>query len=890
MGKRERKSHSAGRSAILEVLPGGEQTEVASVFRRVSQTGAPERIEAYFAPSERWYEATVTASDGGLTVFFRDMTRRRSAEEEVRKSSARALEILDSVPQIIWSSDADGQCEYLSPQWYAFTGRRRGADFGLGWAEVLHPEDAGRAQQSWQAAMAAGARYEDEFRIRDRDGGYRWTLVQAAPQRDEQGCVRRWFGTCTDIHDRVLAQQALERSEALNRSILNSSPDCIKLLEADGTILFVNPLGPRLLEIDDATPLIGACWFDLLSPDVAEAAKTAVAKACSGLVQHLTVMQPTTAGREKWFHILVSPVRSAAEVQRVVVVARDITEQKKAEAALATSEAMHRSVLEASPDCIKVMALDGALEIMNSPGLCAMELDSFEQVKGRSWLELWPSDVQPEVRSALEAARGGETARFTAFCPTAKETPKWWDVVVTPMCNADGRVDRILSISRDITATREAAEQLRQASEEDALTGLPNRRTFQAHLQAATIRAMESGGMVGLLLVDLDHFKHVNDTLGHSAGDYLLRTFAHRMKGSVRTSDFVARLGGDEFAVILEAASEGDLLRAGESILARLQLPVKIEGHALSAGASIGGALFPRDASTAQELLKNADTALYALKTAGRGGTKMFHNYMREEAQQVASQLSLARIAVSETSIVPYYQPKVNLKTGSIVGFEALLRWEHPRRGVQEPDTILEAFKDYELASKIGELMQNKVFSHITQLRGSGMELGQVSLNAAPAEFLRDDYAERLLWRLQHHEVSASSIEIEVTEHAFVDRSSELVARALTELKNAGVRISLDDFGTGHSSLSHLRDFPVDVVKIDRSFVDQMLDDQEIAAIVRAVIHLAHSLSIDVVAEGIETSDQMDLLKTAGCTFGQGWLFGRPAAPDEIARILGKAA
>jgi EAL domain-containing protein (putative c-di-GMP-specific phosphodiesterase class I) len=274
------------------------------------------------------------------------------------------------------------------------------------------------------------------------------------------------------------------------------------------------------------------------------------------------------------------------------------------------------------------------------------------------------------------------------------------------------------------------------------------------------------------------------------------------------------------------------------------------------------------------------------LKGSGRGGTRMFHNYMREEAQKVASQLNLARIAISEQTVIPYYQQKVDLKSGKIGGFEALLRWNHPTRGIQHPDSIAEAFKDYELASKIGELMQKKVFHDMRAWRAAGIDFGRVSINASPAEFLRDDYAQKLLARAAEYQVPGDFIEVEVTEHVFLDRGAEYVSRALGILSEAGVRLSLDDFGTGYSSLSHLRDFPVNVVKIDRSFIFKLVDDPEIASIVTAVIDLAASLKLEVVAEGIETPEQEAMLREKGCGLGQGYFFGRAVAGDEVPILM----
>ena len=264
----------------------------------------------------------------------------------------------------------------------------------------------------------------------------------------------------------------------------------------------------------------------------------------------------------------------------------------------------------------------------------------------------------------------------------------------------------------------------------------------------------------------------------------------------------------------------------------------------------------------------------------------MFHQHMREQAQLVSSQLSLARNAINQDSVEPHYQQKIDLHTGQIAGFEALLRWRHSTRGIQLPDTVAEAFKDYELASRIGELMQRRVFNDMRRWLSAGLSFGFVAINAAPVEFLRDDFAERLLACMRSYGIPPHLVEIEITEHAFLERGSGFVGRALMELSREGVRIALDDFGTGSSSLSHLRDYPVDVVKIDRSFIDKVTSDPEVRAIVCAVIDLAKSLKIEVVAEGIETHDQYCFLTHQSCDMGQGYLFGRAVPAGEVPLLL----
>lgn len=546
---------------------------------------------------------------------------------------------------------------------------------------------------------------------------------------------------------------------------------------------------------------------------------------------------------------------------------------------LAQAEMLYRSILEASADCIIVLSLDARIELMNGPGLRAMDLESTASARPLEWADLWTRKARPRAWSAIEDARDGKVARFVAKRPGARGTAKWWDVVITPIQDEKGPPARLLCICRDITGAKTVADRLRWTSKHDSLTRLANRAAFQEHLEAAALRSMASGEGFGLLLLDLDYFKHVNDTLGHAAGDELLKVVAERLQSSTRSSDFAARLGGDEFAVVIDGVGTDDeLIAIGNRIVKQLNAAIQIGGRMVRAGVSIGGARFPGHGSAAHELFNNADTALYALKNSGRGGTKLFESQMRAQAQQVASQLSLARVALDENSVQPHYQAKVDLQTGKITGYEALLRWLHPQRGLQLPSTVQEAFKDFELASKIGELVQNRVISDIRSWLDQGLDFGRVSINAAPAEFLRDDYAEKLLSALEQGRVDPRFVEVEVTEHVFLDRGSEYVSRALNLLNQEGVQIALDDFGTGYSSLSHLRDFPVQVVKIDHSFVERMVEDDEISAIVTAVIRLAQSLSLSVVAEGVETDQQRRILVDKGCPLGQGFLYGRPAS------------
>lgn len=802
--------------------------------------------------------------------------RRLSSEasDRANMTANRLMQVLESTSDCVFSLDREWRFTYLNrraKKEFAFGEKLRGRHV----LDVFPQLERTLFWPAYQKVM----RDRESLRVEGfMPGLNHWYEVHAEPIDDG---ITIYF---RNIDERKAAEQAVRNREEQQRRTLAYVPQMIWSTRPDGFHDYYSPLWYEFTGILEGST-DGEGWNDMFHPDDQDRAWSAWQHSLeTGDPYEIEYRLRHHTGDYRWVLGRANPEKNAAgEILRWYGTCTDIHEGLHAKRAWHESRTLHESLLDSSADCIKLIKPDGTIAFMNEPGIRSMELASLETVLGKRWASLWPAESEHAVHEALETASSGQVARFSGYCSTASGKPRWWDVVVSPVRNERGEIDRLLSISRDITEQRETAQELKRASEEDALTNLPNRRAFASRLQAATIRAMQSGGQVAVLLIDLDHFKHVNDTLGHSAGDYVLTVFAQRLKEAIRSSDFVARLGGDEFAVVLEAPhGKIDPRQIGDNMMKRLQRPIRFERQYINAGASIGGAVFPDNSSNANELLKNADIALYSLKEAGRGGTMMFEKDMLNHAKIVASQLSLARSELTEISIEPHYQPKVDMKSGQIAGLEALLRWRHRNRGLQMPHTISEAFKDYELASKIGEIMQTKVFGDARGWLDRKLPVGFIAINAAPAEFLRDDFAEKFLQRMHANAIPASLVEIEVTEHVFLQRGTDYVGRALALLHKAGVRIALDDFGTGHSSLSHLRDYPVDVLKIDRSFVDRMATDSEVRAIVSAVITLAKSLKKDVVAEGIETKLQAQLLLQDGCELGQGYYFGKAIQADQV--------
>ncbi|MET0531233.1 MAG: EAL domain-containing protein, partial [Microvirga sp.] len=442
-------------------------------------------------------------------------------------------------------------------------------------------------------------------------------------------------------------------------------------------------------------------------------------------------------------------------------------------------------------------------------------------------------------------------------------------------------------IISDITAQKEAEERILWTAHHDPLTNLPNRAIFQARLANALEQSANIGRKVGLILLDVDHLKEINDTIGHDAGDAVLQAVANTLTRTVRATDIVARNGGDEFAIILPGITGEDEVKAvAFPILEELQKPFTYGIRTLDCRASFGVSIWPDHAQEAADLLKQADAALMTAKTTGRSKVMVFEPSMRTETQKKAQMRNNAREAIDTRSIEAFYQPKVFLNSGLLAGFEALLRWRNSSNGIELPGKLQAAFDDPHLAFGLSKQMHDIVFDDMRRWLQSGLEFGHVAINASPAEFKAGDFADQILERLRRAEIPTHHLELEVTETVFLGHGAESVEKALRTLSAEGVKIALDDFGTGYASLSHLKQFPVDIIKIDRSFVHDLASNANDTAILQAVLNLGRNLGITTVAEGVETSVQAAFLRSQGCDLGQGYLFGRAVPGGNIPDLI----
>ncbi|CAG0958933.1 putative signaling protein [Rhodocyclaceae bacterium] len=467
------------------------------------------------------------------------------------------------------------------------------------------------------------------------------------------------------------------------------------------------------------------------------------------------------------------------------------------------------------------------------------------------------------------------------------EYAEW--LTITTVRNAEGGLHRRIALFSDITERKQADEIIWQQANYDTLTGLPNRRLFRDRLRQELRRAERNRGSLALLFIDLDRFKEVNDALGHDAGDQLLVEASRRIVACVRETDTVARLGGDEFTVTLPAMEDpGAVERIAQTIVQSLSEPFTLGRETVYVSGSIGITEYPVDAEDLETLLKHADQAMYAAKEAGRNGYSWFTPSMQYAAQVRRGLVHDLRGALAAGQFEVYYQPIVELPSRRIVKAEALLRWRHPERGMVSPEVFIPLAEEVGLINEIGEWVFHQVAAQARRWRASGLHDLPISVNKSPRQFATVSDGQDWLDHLKGIELPPVGLIVEITEGLLLDERPE-VAERLRSFRAAGIQIAIDDFGTGYSALSYLQKFDIDIVKIDKSFVQHLATDSRDRALAEAIVAMAHKLGLKVVAEGVETEQQQEHLVAAGCDYAQGYLYARPMPAADFERMLRSA-
>jgi diguanylate cyclase (GGDEF)-like protein/PAS domain S-box-containing protein len=744
----------------------------------------------------------------------------------------------------------------------------------------------------------------DEWRLRKPDGSHVWFEAHGYALRNEAGRLMAIEGILTDISERKRIEARLHFANALLASELECSPDGILVVDGNARIVSVNrrfldmwqvpadlmsggPEEPLLPQCSDDAPVLAAVTARIKDPE-------AFAARVRHLYDHPDEVArdqlETTDGRFIDRHSRPLHDASGGYLGRIWFF-RDITDLKQAQQALAESEEKFRTIVASVNEGIFLSDPDTGTFVDVNPPACSMFGYTREELIGRE-IKILSSDVPPYTQSnVVQWIRMVQTAgpqTFEWHCK-AKDGRLFWGELSVRSAEF-GAKSLMLATLRDITDRKLIEADILRMARYDSLTGLANRAVFLERLRLAIARAPRGSGRFAMLYLDLDHFKDVNDTLGHPLGDALLRAVADRLLACVRKTDLVARFGGDEFAVLQENMTDPESAeRLAAKIRDSLAAPYLIEGNRIRSTVSIGIVPFSDDIRDAEAMMIKADLALYRAKDEGRNRFRFHASELDDKVRERVTIGEDLRLAIERDEFELVYQPQVELASGRIVGLEALIRWNHPTRGLLLPATFIPIAETTGSIPGIGKWVIERACRQIAQWRERlppEIMPASVAVNLSAAQFrLAPALDQVIAASLAKYDVDPGLLELELTESVLME-TTEKHKEAFARLRRIGLRLAIDDFGTGYSSLDYLRSFRVSRLKIDRRFVADVATNSDDAAIVRATIGLAHALGIEVVAEGVETAEQCQFLMAAGCTLAQGYYFGEPLSADRAAELL----
>ncbi|MDP2371943.1 PAS domain S-box protein [Rhodoferax sp.] len=819
-----------------------------------------------------------------IQVSMVDITERKKAQSILRQSEARFRALTELSSDWFWEQDAQLRYVHISAQLQDISGLTPANYLGLTCWETAH---RGVSDAQWAAHRTALRRreafYDFEMQRPGRGGGWVWVSVSGAPIVDEQGLFTGYWGVGRDITERKQAEQLLRDSQNQYQALVEWSPLGMSVHQ-DGKIVYVNPAAVRLWAAATADELVGTPIEARVHPQFMASTMARM----KGIVErgvHAPLRQSKFLrldGRAIDVETQGMPIQYRGE-PAVLSSFQDITARKQTENTLRESEERFRALTELSSDWYWEQDEHFRFVMLSGDVAVSTGLTGQQHVGKTHWelpaLNLSDSDWQRH-RAVVQAHQ--EFRDFEIRRPDGGARMHWASVSGTPMFDGGGVFRGYRGIGRDITPQKQAADQIHRLAFYDALTGLPNRRLLIEQLKKAVQINVRHGLRGALLFIDLDNFKTLNDTLGHDVGDVLLQQVAKRLVECVREADTVARLGGDEFVVVLEdlnedaldAASQADAV--GHKILSALNAPYQLAGRDHRSSPSIGVTLFGAQDHGVDELLKQADLAMYQAKGAGRNTLRFFDAGMQSEVDERAALESDLRDGLQGgEELALRFQPVVGAD-GRVIGAEVLVRWLQPQRGLVMPADFIALAESTGLILPLGRWVMQAACEQLA-VWARRVETAHLTLavNVSARELREPDFVSQTLQVLQRTGAPPGRLRLELTESVLAHRVEDIILK-MTELKRCGVGFSLDDFGTGYSSLSYLKLLPLDLLKIDRSFVRDVLTDPNDAAIARTIVALGQSLGLSVVAEGVETEAQRAFLAANGCFTYQGYLFGEP--------------
>jgi diguanylate cyclase (GGDEF)-like protein/PAS domain S-box-containing protein len=839
----------------------------------------------------------------GYRGVGRDITLRRQAERALTDAKERLQSALDGSNLSIWDTDLATGEVYLSDGWAELLGEPRAPTHTTveELAAKVHPDDVARVRAS-QLDTMKGRResYTEEHRVRTVRGDWKWIQSRGnVVARDpSSGRALRMTGTNVDITARKGAEHALRDAEERYRSLIELAPDGV-IVSSGGVIEYANPAAARLLKAGGARRLVGMRAEEYIHPEHRARYRERDAYLAAG-PGRTTFEERRLSCLDGSEAVVETAGVSYLERGRLVlqVVLRDVAEQRRVREALAERERRFSDVLEAAGEYVWETDADWRYTFLSERAEAVTGYQRRELL-GRAAKEFMPLGEAQAVDDwfARNAGKGVPFRDLVHRSLTKSGRVIWLQVNGLPVRDESGNLIGYRGTGADITARRQAEDRIQYLATRDALTGLPNRALLADRAGQAILAAARARGSLAVLFLDLDRFKLVNDSLGHAAGDALLRAVAERLGATLRRDDTLARLGGDEFVLLWNGMkSSQDAATLAQRTLGILARPFTIEGRSLSVTASIGISVYPDDGRDFGELLKNADTAANHAKETGRDSFRFFSSELNERAVARLGMENGLRHALARSELLLHWQPVIGVGAPSrmagdrpLVGAEVLLRWQHPQEGLLMPDRFIAVAEDCGLIRPLGAWMIERALSQIGAWRGGGRGADLwFALNVSALELAQGDaYVAQVADALRANDVPGRALELEVTERVLMSHLEENVA-TLRELGKLGVRIAIDDFGTGYSSLAYLRQLPIDKLKIDRSFLCELDAHPNDTTVVQTIAAMALALGVRIAAEGVESEAQLERVAALGCDEWQGHHYSAPLEAAGFERLLVK--
>lgn len=822
--------------------------------------------------------------DFALKNFDRDAAR-TNAQQELVDSRNLLMTIIDTAPMRIFWKDLN--LSYLgcntvfandagkrSPE--ELTGKD---DYQMAWkdqAELYRADDRQIIETGIPKLF-----YEEPQTT--PDGKIIWLSTSKVPLYDQNNQIIGILGMYQDVTDRKNSERALEESTQRLQMIIQTEPECVKVVDNRGKLTQMNPAGLAMLEAQTLEAAQQYPLTDFLLPQYRAAFIDLHKQVMNGEEGVLEFEVTGLKGTKRWLETHAAPMRNTnGEITGLLGVTRDITEHKK------TMVQLHKlsQAVEQSSNAIVITDAKAKIEYVNT---------AFTDITGYT-----QSDVMGKNPRLLKAGKtsyavyddmwatllSGQTWHGELTNRKKDGTEYIHSTNISPVIDTNGTTTHYIAIEEDISERKMNEERISYLANFDALTGLPNRVQMDDHMRYTLSLAKRNKGIFAVMFLDLDHFKNINDTLGHTIGDLLLIELSKRLTTTLREEDTVSRMGGDEFVILLPDSDTNGAAQVAQKLLKSIAKPFIIEEHHLSVTASIGIALYPTDGVTIETLTKNADAAMYRSKQEGRNHYSFFTEEMQASSQRNLQLSNALHQALERNELHLVYQPQISATQTRIIGIESLLRWHHPEFGNVSPAEFIPIAEENGLIIPIGEWVLRTAIEQVKRWNETNAQTPMImAVNISAIQFRHPNLPALITSILEEFALPPQYLEIELTEGAAMYNPIAAI-KIMNNLHECGIRLSIDDFGTGYSSLSYLKKFNIYKLKIDQSFVRDISTDPEDKAIVSAIIHMARSLGLTTIAEGVETIEQLTYLQEQGCDEIQGYYYSKPLVPEDFERFV----